>query len=243
MTGNHPLSNMARCVTIRQTRTPDADGIQLKKLIKSVVAELSGMGLSPDVLHRLLVTEEDGSSSPSPESKDRTRPVTPSTTQQGDDGEVLEFEFESDEASPPLDGVSHRTRDARVKEVMLDPILDEDDDGYNVGSNSVLATSPEAGPSSLSNGSSLHPHHPHRKFRIRLLSNGQPAPADLSESPKPMSVMDVMAAQGEAESWRSAQTLGAGRRPSRLKRARVDSQGGAKAEYVLTGKSVLVKRS
>ena len=33
--------------------------VQLKKLIKDVVAELSGMGLSPNVLHKLLVTEEE----------------------------------------------------------------------------------------------------------------------------------------------------------------------------------------
>lgn len=207
---------------------------QLKKLIKSVVAELSGMGLSPDVLHRLLVTEDDGS--PSPESRDRTRPVTPSAVVGEDDGEVLEFEFESDEASPPMDGSSPRTRGTRVKEVMLDPILDDEDDRHRGSSNGLLATSPEAGPSSLSQRSSFHSHHHHRKFRIRLLSNGQPAPADLAESPKPMSVMDMMSAQGEAESWRNTQAIGAGRRPSRLKRARLDSQGGAKAEYVLTGK-------
>lgn len=202
-----------------------------------MVAELSGMGLSPDVLHRLLVTEDEGS--PSPESKDRIPAVTAANAglKKEVDDEVLEFEFESDEASPPLDGTSPRTRATRAKEVMLDPILDDDDedDRRNGHRGSFLSASPEAGPSSLPN----HSHH--RKFRIRLLSNGQPAPKTTTTtqngtSPKPMSVMDVMAAQNQSESWRSSQTLGAGRRPSRIKRARVDSQGGAKAEYVLTGK-------
>lgn len=192
------------------------------------------MGLSPDILHRLLVTEDEGS--PSPESKDRI-PAT-STTNTGprkeEDEEVLEFEFESDEASPPMDGSSPSTRATRAKEVMLDPILDDDEHDRRDSSDGLLSTSPGAGPSSLPN------HSIHRKFRIRLLSNGQPAPAAATTpngvSPKPMSVMDVMAAQNQAESWRSGRALGAGRRPSRVKRARVDSHGGAKAQYVLTGK-------
>lgn len=195
------------------------------------------MGLSPDILHRLLVTEDERS--PSPESKDRTPAASTSSntgTSKVEDEEVLEFEFESDEASPPMDGSSPRTRAKRAKEVMLDPILDDDEDGRGNGNRnrgSFLSTSPEAGPSSLPN----HSHH--RKFRIRLLSNGQPAPATTQSgtSPKPMSVMDVMAAQNQAESWRTGQNLGAGRRPSKLKRARVDSHGGAKAQYVLTGES------
>lgn len=201
------------------------------------MAELSGMGLSPDILHRLLLTEDDGS--PSPESKGRVPLATASTTTAGhgkveNNDEVLEFEFESDEASPPMEGTSPRTRASKIKEVMLDPILDEyDDDQHN--RNGFLSTSPEAGPSSLPTGSGLHPHH--RKFRIRLLSNGQPVQSTNGGSPKPMSVMDVMAAQNQAESWRSEQTLGSGRRPSRLKRARVNSHGGAKAQYVLTGES------
>lgn len=192
------------------------------------------MGLSPDVLHRLLVTEDEGS--PSPEGRDRIRAVSPSTAPLEDDGEVLEFEFESDEASPPMDGMSPRTRAARPKEVMLDPILDEEYDGEDGHrTNGLLATSPEAGPSSFPNGSA---HHHHRKFRIRLLSNGQPAPTSaLGESPKPMSVMDVMGAQNEVVpgSSRSQQDVGTSRRPSRIKKARLSSHSGGRAEYVLTG--------
>jgi hypothetical protein len=173
------------------------------------------MGLSRDVLHRLLVSEEENSPSP-----DRSR-----SPDKGGDAEedVLEFEFESDE-SPTLEGMSPRTRAKRVKEVMLDPILDADH----------LSASPEAGPSSMP----MSNHH--RKFRVRLLSNGQPA-ENSGPSPKPMSVMDMMATDGAggggAESWRSEKPIGAGRRKSKVKRARLDSHGGAKAEYVLTGKS------
>jgi hypothetical protein len=182
-------------------------------LIKSVVAELSGMGLSRDVLHRLLVSEEENSPSP-----DRSRsPDRAGNTEE----DVLEFEFESDE-SPTLEGMSPRTRAKRVKEVMLDPILDADH----------LSASPEAGPSSMP----MANHH--RKFRVRLLSNGQPA-ENSGPSPKPMSVMDMMATEGAggSGSWRSELPAGAGRRKSKVKRARLDSQGGAKAEYVLTGMS------
>jgi hypothetical protein len=177
------------------------------------------MGLSRDVLHRLLVSEEENSNSPSP---DRSRsPDRPANTEE----DVLEFEFESDEASPTLEGMSPKTRAKRVKEVMLDPI----DDAHH------LSASPEAGPSSMP----MTNHH--RKFRVRLLSNGQPAPNAIpAGSPRPMSVMDMMAtdgAGGGAESWRSEKPIGAGRRKSKVKRARLDSHGGAKAEYVLTGKS------
>jgi hypothetical protein len=191
--------------------------LQLKKLIKSVVAELSSMGLSRDVLHRLLVSEDDTSPSPS----DRDRGTGASVD--GQDEEVLELEFESDEASPPLDGMSPRTRAKRVKEVMLDPIRDADH----------LSASSEAGPSSLP--ASSH----HRKFRVRLLSNGQPVSSGIDASPRPMSVMDMMASTAPSEqdvgSWRSERSMGAGRRKSHVKRARIDSQSGAKAEYVLTG--------
>jgi hypothetical protein len=170
------------------------------------------MGLSRDVLHRLLVSEEENSPSP-----DRSR--SPDGDRGGDaEEDVLEFEFESDE-SPTLEGMSPRTRAKRVKEVMLDPILDADH----------LSASPEAGPSSMP----ISNHH--RKFRVRLLSNGQPA-ENSGPSPKPMSVMDMMATEGEG-SWRSELPAGAGRRKSKVKRARLDSHGGAKAEYVLTGKS------
>jgi hypothetical protein len=171
------------------------------------------MGLSRDVLHRLLVSEEENSPSP-----DRSR-----SPDKGGDAEedVLEFEFESDE-SPTLEGMSPRTRAKRVKEVMLDPILDADH----------LSASPEAGPSSMP----MANHH--RKFRVRLLSNGQPA-ENSGPSPKPMSVMDMMATEGAggSGSWRSELPAGARRRKSKVKRARLDSQGGVKAEYVLTGMS------
>jgi hypothetical protein len=174
------------------------------------------MGLSKDVLHRLLVSEEENSPSPSDRNRDSPNDVgTP-------EDDVLEFEFESDEASPVLEGMSPE-RAKRVKEVMLDPILDADH----------LSVSPEAGPSSLP----ISTQH-HRKFRVRLLSNGQPTGL-VGESPRPMSVMDMMAASGEPStgSWRDGKPAGAGRRKSKVKRARLDSHGGAKAEYVLTGMS------
>ena len=176
-----------------------------------MVAELSSMGLSRDVLHRLLVSEEENSPSP-----DRDH-----SPDKGAEEDVLEFEFESDE-SPTLEGMSPRTRAKRVKEVMLDPILDADH----------LSASPEAGPSSMP----MANHH--RKFRVRLLSNGQPAEHP-EASPKPMSVMDMMATDGAggSGSWRSEMPPGAGWRKSKVKRARLDSHGGVKAEYVLTGRS------
>jgi len=73
-----------------------------------------------------------------------------------------------------------------------------------------------------------------------LLSNGQPAD-NTEPSPRPMGVMDMMATEGAggSGSWRSELPAGAGRRKSKVKRARLDSHGGVKAEYVLTGKSTV----
>ena len=84
------------------------------------------MGLSPDVLHRLLTTDDDSSGTSTPLEIASNAAAGPSTApapqpisqrqiatepshvhaQQDGDDEVLEFEFESDEASPPTFGTS-----------------------------------------------------------------------------------------------------------------------------------------
>ncbi len=78
--------------------------VQLKKLIKDVVTELSGMGLNPDVLHRILKSEEDnttgvGSSSSSHPPPQTGRTISPEHTpsQAGTELEEMEFVFEEDE--------------------------------------------------------------------------------------------------------------------------------------------------
>lgn len=135
------------------------------------------MGLSRDVLTRLLVTDE-------PDVSERA------------EGDVLEFEFESD--SPEMQsglGGQH---------AKLEPIDDE---------------APQVTPRRESTVAPIE----QRKFRVRLLSNGQPAPPD-HEEVRPMSVEAMMREQGvDAE------------HEHRTRRAVVDAQG-AKAEYVLTGK-------
>ena len=114
------------------------------------------MGLSPDVLNRLLVTEDEYNepSHPHPTLDAVSNGLASPTSLKSDD-DVLEFEFESDEApSPPLlqgphisDPALSRDLHSKAPEVTLDRVRDG---------------SGEAGPSS-----SAH----RRKFRLRLLSD------------------------------------------------------------------------
>ncbi|GFZ52079.1 hypothetical protein JCM24511_09852 [Saitozyma sp. JCM 24511] len=187
---------------------------QLKKLIKDVVAELSSMGLSPDVLHKLLDPDDTSPSPPrSGGSGASPRPEPAALEPVHDEGDILEFEFESDGSPETLR--SGRTTH-RPKEVLLDPILDDAEPGPGPSSRQhQLATSPDGGGS---------PHH--RKFRLRLLSDT----AETSEGIRRMSVEDVMQAQSHGDAPRRESTS----RPRRIHRAVVDPHG-VKAEYVLTG--------
>jgi hypothetical protein len=205
---------------------------QLKKLIKDVVNELTSMGLSHDVLHKLLVTEDedthpkplDTSSIPVGNLSDNT--PTPKS-EEDDQGDVLEFEFESDESSPQSTfSPTFHSHTRSPKEVALDPILVDDDD--------LPLPIPEsqiAGPSSLpTNATSVEPHHSHhRKFRLRLLSDVTP------EKPayRPMGVSEMLKMRTEP--------VKVGRKVEKKSRkvkkhAIVDGHGGVKAEYVLAGK-------
>lgn len=191
-----------------------ADG-QLKKLIKDVVAELSGMGLSPDVLHKLLATRGMADSGAVEEES--------SENDREDDGDILEFEFESPDNSPPTMGrrasapesSGHFTREAQ--EVVLDPVPDE--------GNAVLSSSVP------------HNHH-HKKFRLRLLSETQPAKPVV----RPMGVMDMVKMRtepprrgGSSSRETSPERDGAKKRGRRVVRRAVADNGAVKAEYVLVG--------
>jgi hypothetical protein len=220
---------------------------QLKKLIKNVVSELSTMGLSPQVLQKLLVTEEDEGSS-LPGQPHRTRSTSPhspgpSLTPDSDkheDDEEFEFEFESPENSPDMLG-NHLARQS-MREVIVDPI-DEIEESHGVHS--------AYEPSSL--GTSPHSHH--RKFRLRLLSETTQAQADgtgkdgsSEKRIRPVGVGEMIQAQRASQAQTqipAASTkaadggrLGPGRRrPSHGRRVVRASSGnqGVKAAYVLAG--------
>lgn len=174
------------------------------------------MGLSPDVLHKLLDPDD---TSPSPPrsagsaASPRPEPELEALQPVHEEGDVLEFEFESD-GSPETLRAGRTTH--RPKEVLLDPILDESEPGPGPSTRQhQLATSPDGGAS---------PHH--RKFRLRLLSDT----AETSEGIRRMSVEDVIHAHAPEDAPRRESTS----RPRRIHRAVVDPHG-VKAEYVLTG--------
>lgn len=175
------------------------------------------MGLSPDVLHKLLSADSLGvpdRSGGGDESSGGER-ETPS------EGDVLEFEFESPDNSPPtLDRRSSTATTPReAQEVVIAPVTHEND---------LQAT-----------GNDGHVHH--RTFRLRLLSETLPEkPAEL----KPMSVMDMFKTQSAQKKRSSKSSARQGAESSQAKerrgrkhvrRAVVDEHGGVKAEYVLVG--------
>ena len=223
---------------------------QLKKLIKDVVAELSSMGLSPDVLNKLLVTEEEAPvAGPSKSGKGKEKEVAKPANdedQAGDDGDVLEFEFESDE-SPLLS--SNPRVPAPTKEVLLDPILDDDVEEEGLSYLRPERRDSEVGASSFRSGSpGSHPHH--RKFRLRLLSEANNRPpsrrASVESSAtsqaetngvRPMGVTDLLRRHSSDINMEDA-VHEQESRPARrvVRRAVADGHGGVKAEYVLSGK-------
>ncbi|WWD19358.1 hypothetical protein CI109_103817 [Kwoniella shandongensis] len=191
---------------------------RLKKLIKDVVAELTSMGLSQDVLHKLLVTEEvqgDG--------------AIPAPEQELDNEDVLEFEFESEEGSPATlrNGDASKVHHHEPKEVILDPVYEHEEENVTLP------------------GDSDHPHN--KKFRLRLLSETSQARAltgntQHQEGPlRPISVADLITAREkhdqstspEHSEVRDQEQQKRGRRV--IRKAILDGHGGAKAEYVLTG--------
>ena len=215
------------------------------------------MGLSPDILHRLLVTEEEYEQPTSPEIA--TSPLTPyspavETMGQTSPDDVLEFEFESDEASPPTLWNStvpstatalEAIRTSQVQEVSVD----------------VVPRSPQAGSSSPNHSPKMQ-HR--RKFRLRLLSDSQHphtppggllsgsyddppkfASTVLNGGPRPMGVTDILRSEArqrrgsegsrlvDGEEMRRTASEG---RPRKKRVARMGpGHKGVRAEYVLKG--------
>ena len=166
------------------------------------------MGLSPDVLHKLLVTDTQAVSSPG----HREEESSGNENDKDDDGDILEFEFESPESSPPSMQRRSSSPAKEPLEVIIDPIRNEDE---------------LAGPSSL-------PNH-HKTFRLRLLSDTQPEKPIL----KPMGVMDMVRSRTEPKR-RASESHAKHRSPEKEKRGRrvrraVADHGGVKAEYILVG--------
>ncbi|EIW68379.1 hypothetical protein TREMEDRAFT_63547 [Tremella mesenterica DSM 1558] len=186
---------------------------QLKKLIKDVVQELSSMGLSPQILSKLMVTTESSSSLTT---QADTTPHNVGTSEEDEErhGELLEFEFESDD-SPILSS----TRTAQVpKDVLLNL--------YDTAHEQEIE----------SRGKSVE--IPRHRFRLRLLSASA---AENEERPiRPMGVTDMIRRHSEGGSTLGESSDGEKEgemRGRRLKRTVVDAQKGVKAEYVLVGEA------
>ncbi|WVQ74158.1 hypothetical protein IAR50_003750 [Cryptococcus sp. DSM 104548] len=200
---------------------------QLKKVIKDVVAELTSMGLSPGVLHKLLITEDTDGKSLLAASN-----ISTANGELGDgDEDVIEFEFESEEGSPAIlratDLLPPPPHEEPI-EVVVHPIEEPGDQHDYQGS-----TRP------------LFPLH-HRKFRLRLLSETSPPTDDNGGPARPLSVTDIISAQEQAvgssqedvnRKGRSSADVSVekGRKRRVMRKAINDGHGGVKAEYVLTG--------
>lgn len=173
------------------------------------------MGLSPDVLHKLLATDPADPLTDKDVSQDES-----SGNEKDDEGDILEFEFESPDNSPPSllgrrssapGSTDAASREAQ--EVILDPVADGQE---------------------AAGSSSAH----HKKFRLRLLSETQPVKPVI----KPMGVMDMVKMRTEPR--RKSETSSrdtspepdvARRRRRRVVRRAAADDGAVKAEYVLVG--------
>jgi hypothetical protein len=172
------------------------------------------MGLSPDVLNKLLVTDTQ----PAPGSGHVEEESSGNERDHDDEGDILEFEFESPESSPPSMKRRSSVPAKEPLEVIVDPVRTEDS---------------FAGPSSL-------PNH-HKTFRLRLLSESQAEKPAMTPVMKPMGVMDMIKSRTEpkrraSESQAQSRSPEKERRGRRVVRRAVADQGGVKAEYVLVGK-------
>ncbi len=204
------------------------------------------MGLSREVLNKLLVIEQEEPREPfahtvhlSPTSFHSTRGEAIST-HEDKDGDVLEFEFESDGTSPAIsDGVTPSAapvRYPRTQKVVIDAVLDEDESKMRDHRNGFLESC-KAGPSSLPIGSP--PYARHRKFRLRLLSELSTLP---SVPVMPIGVTEMIrirSERGEQDNKPIRRELryssDTPRRERKVRTVLADGHGGVKAEYLLVG--------
>ncbi|KAK6910996.1 hypothetical protein I203_105031 [Kwoniella mangroviensis CBS 8507] len=212
---------------------------RLKELIKNVAHELTSMGLSPEVLHKLLITAElDPTSSTYPEP-----PTNRILKGGGGEEEVLEFEYESPEGTPPTiqsgsDPSSSRSQPQTRANVPQEVIIDPLPDGHPTSNNTLLSL-----PSTRADVISPTPiSQHHRKFRLRLLPDS-PQPStpsnefSLSDLPqRPLSVAEFLEAQERLREEKTPSPSEAQRGRTVIRRAVMDGKnGGVKAEYVLVG--------
>ncbi|KAL1407748.1 hypothetical protein Q8F55_007182 [Vanrija albida] len=187
---------------------------KLKKLIKNVVAELEGMGLPPEVLHKLLVTEQGAAAATVAGAPAQPAAPAPAAIQELDDNDdMFEFEFESTSLSPEV-GKTHKHS---PKEVLLDPVFDDDGEDEEEVAGSVP------------NGGSLAP----RKFRLRLVSDADGGGLGTTPPARPMSVTGMLRTMSESDTRIPTFNDEAAASPPThriIKRAE-----GVKAEYVLAG--------
>lgn len=202
------------------------------------------MGLSPDVLNKLLITEEARiSPNHSPPLQSSNIPIPQADVQHNDEGDILEFEFESDEASPPSMRATPTSSPKRPKRILVDPILDTFE--YPHRSSNGLSSSIPAGSSSLSAA------HNQRKFRVRLLSESRPETPipglEDGEAARPMSVSGMFKDSGIGSAQDASLGVspgkdgvmeGMGGRGTKVIRRSMNEGNRVKAEYILGGRFV-----
>lgn len=179
------------------------------------------MGLPPEVLHKLLVTEQGGAPAAAAAAPGPSAAAAPAATIQelDDPDDMFEFEFESTSLSPEV-GKPHKHS---PKEVLLDPVFDEDGDDEEEAAGSL---------GHHHAGGSLAP----RKFRLRLVSDAEGAAGGTpgtTPPARPMSVTGMLRTMSDSDSVRTADLERVASPASHhrvIKRAE-----GVKAEYVLAG--------
>ena len=170
------------------------------------------MGLSRDVLNKLLVPESIAQSIPGGTLKN-TRSLSETSTNDGQ--EVLEFEYESPTTSPET--LLHNASKSQPAEATIDPVLDDEDD--------------------LSVAESSQTDAQHKTFRLRLLSESK-AQCPV----QPMGVMDMVKTRTAQRRRSSQYSDSEGkvvhkRGRKHVRKAVFNESGGVKAEYVLVGES------
>ncbi|AAW44448.1 conserved hypothetical protein [Cryptococcus deneoformans JEC21] len=178
---------------------------RLKKIIKDVVAELTSMGLSPDILNKLLVADNHSVVS------DRRNSNSSGTPE----NELIEFEFESEEGSPSVFRSGRLPLHHEPQEVLVDPVLD--DDRY------------------LSTDNLHHPHPHKFRLRLLSEASQDAEPCSMADLPTAQNLSQVTSAyqNGPLNGRRGSEGSHKNRRV--VKRAVSVGHGGIKAEYVVTG--------
>ncbi|OWZ36789.1 hypothetical protein C356_04686 [Cryptococcus neoformans c45] len=178
---------------------------QLKKIIKDVAAELTSMGLSPDILNKLLVADNHSLLLDRPHGNSSETP----------EDELIEFEFESEEGVPSTFQLGYLPLRHEPQEVLVDPVLE--DDGH------------------LSTDNLHHPHPRKFRLRLLSETFQAVEPCNVTSLTTANSLSQATSAYQDDRISERRGSEGSHRSRRVVKRAVSVGHGGIKAEYVVTG--------